>query len=86
MVALRKWRLQDKMVKNKMYPERCLKYREYSSKHVLNENQLYSERYSLFEAMSIKRVSSASEGGKKRTQSGKGKAFITTKRSTFLTK
>ena len=42
--------------------KRCLKYSGYSSKHLLMKNQFHSERYSLFEAMSIKRVSSASEG------------------------
>lgn len=56
-----------------MCQKRCLKYSGYSSKHLLNENQLHSEKYSLFEAISIKRVSSASEGKEERTGSGKKK-------------
>lgn len=72
--------------KIKVVQKRCLKYSRYSSKYLLNENQLHSERYSLFEAMSIKRVSSASEGKEERTESGKRKPFISTKRSIHLTK
>lgn len=49
-----------------MCPKRCLKCSECSSKYLSNKNQAHSERYSLLEAMSIKRVSSASETGKKR--------------------
>lgn len=53
---------------------------------MLNENKLHSEWYSLLEAISIKRVSSASEGKEERTGLGKRKPFITTKRSICLNK
>lgn len=58
----------------------------YSIKYMLNENKFHSEWYSLFEAISIKRVSSASEGKEERTGSGERKPFITTKRSIRLSK
>ena len=65
--------------------KRCLTYSGSSSTYLLNENQLHSERYLLFEAMSIKRVSSASKGKEERIGSGKGKPFNITQRSTHVT-